>query len=141
MIRGGGTYSEDLHQAARLATTTASSDDLAACAMWAESNGYGTAQHLGIIGASAGGFLMGLALTRNPNLYRAVVSQVGIYDLLRVELTPNGAYNVPEFGTVKDPTQFAWMQRVRLYATGVKNPYTTAMFLQRTGGVDASSMI
>jgi prolyl oligopeptidase len=37
---------------------------------------------------------------------RAVVSAVGIYDMLRVELAPNGAFNVTEFGTVKDPDQF-----------------------------------
>ena len=37
---------------------------------------------------------------------RAVVSSVGIYDMLRVELAPNGAFNVTEFGTVKDPEQF-----------------------------------
>jgi prolyl oligopeptidase len=109
MIRGGGEYGEAWHQAARLATKTVSSDDLAACAMWLGAHGYGNAHHLGIIGGSAGGFLMGLALTRNPELYRAVYSAVGIYDLLRVELTPNGAYNTPEFGTVKDPAQFAWM--------------------------------
>ena len=36
----------------------------------------------------------------------AVVSSVGIYDMLRVELAPNGAFNVTEFGTVKDPEQF-----------------------------------
>ena len=35
---------------------------------------------------------------------RAVVSAVGIYDMLRVELAPNGAFNVTEFGTVKDPS-------------------------------------
>ena len=110
MIRGGGEYGEAWHQAARLATKTVSSDDLAACGQWLRNNGYGNARHLGIMGGSAGGFLMGLALTRNPSLYRAVVSEVGIYDLLRVELTPNGAYNTPEFGTVKDPLQFAWMR-------------------------------
>ncbi len=109
MIRGGGEYGEAWHQAARLATKTVSSDDVAACARWLDNHGYAGARHLGIIGASAGGFLMGLALTRNPRLYRAVVSEVGIYDLLRVELTPNGAYNTPEFGTVKDPAQFHWM--------------------------------
>ena len=43
---------------------------------------------------------MGLALTRNPGLYRAVAAEVGIFDLLRFELTANGAYNTPEFGTV-----------------------------------------
>jgi prolyl oligopeptidase len=110
MIRGGGEYGEDWHQAARLATKTVSADDLAACAKWLAANGYGDAKHLGISGGSAGGFLMGLALTRNPELYRAVVSSVGIYDLLRVELTPNGAFNTPEFGTVTDPAQFAWMR-------------------------------
>jgi prolyl oligopeptidase len=109
MIRGGGEYGTDWHQAARGATKTVSADDLAACAKWLGANGYGDAKHLGIAGGSAGGFLMGLALTRNPELYRAVVSSVGIYDLLRVELTPNGAFNTPEFGTVTDPAQFPWM--------------------------------
>jgi prolyl oligopeptidase len=58
---------------------------------------------------------MGLALTRNPELYRAVVAQVGFYDLLRFELTPNGAFNTPEFGTVTNPSQFAWMLKQSPY--------------------------
>jgi prolyl oligopeptidase len=45
-------------------------------------------------------------LTQRPDLFRAVVSAVGIYDMLRVELTPNGGFNVTEFGSVKDPAQF-----------------------------------
>ena len=49
---------------------------------------------------------MGAALTQAPQLYRAVVSHVGIYDMLRVERGPNGAFNVTEFGTVKDPDQY-----------------------------------
>ncbi len=49
---------------------------------------------------------MGAAFTQRPELFRAVVSFVGIYDMLRVELDPNGAFNVTEFGTVKDPEQF-----------------------------------
>ena len=109
MIRGGGEYGDAGHQAAHLATKTVSSDDLAACATWLGRNGYGNKDHLGIQGGSAGGFLMGLALTRNPGLYRAVAAEVGIFDLVRFELTANGAYNTPEFGTVKDPAQFAWM--------------------------------
>jgi prolyl oligopeptidase len=35
-----------------------------------------------------------------------VVSHVGIYDMLRSELSANGTFNIPEFGTVKDPDQF-----------------------------------
>ena len=57
-------------------------------------------------GASNGGLLMGAFLTQHPELARAVVSFVGIYDSLRAELEPNGAFNVTEFGTVKDPEQF-----------------------------------
>ncbi len=49
---------------------------------------------------------MGAAFTQRPELFRAVVSFVGIYDMLRVELDPNGAFNATEFGTVKDPEQF-----------------------------------
>ncbi len=115
MIRGGGEYGDAWHLAAHLATKTVSSDDLAACAMWLGRNGYGNKDHLGILGGSAGGFLMGLALTRNPDLYRAVAAEVGIFDLLRFELTANGAYNTPEFGTVKDRAQFAWMRKQSPY--------------------------
>jgi prolyl oligopeptidase len=50
--------------------------------------------------------LMGAMITQHPELMRAVVSAVGIYDMLRVELAPNGEFNVTEFGTVKDPEQF-----------------------------------
>jgi prolyl oligopeptidase len=44
-------------------------------------------------------------LTQHPDLFRAVVSLVGIYDMLRVELDPNGSFNVTEYGSVKDPAQ------------------------------------
>ena len=39
-------------------------------------------------------------MTQHPQMMKCVVSHVGIYDMLRVELSPNGAFNVPEFGTV-----------------------------------------
>ena len=45
-------------------------------------------------------------MTQNPELMRAVVSHVGIYDMLRVELSPNGTFNIVEFGTVKNFDQF-----------------------------------
>ena len=46
------------------------------------------------------------SLTQHPELMKAVVSLVGIYDMLRGELSPNGEFNVTEFGTVKDLDQF-----------------------------------
>jgi prolyl oligopeptidase len=67
---------------------------------------YTSSQRLAIQGGSNGGLLMGAALTQRPEMFRAVVSHVGIYDMLRVELSSNGAFNVTEYGTVKDPAQF-----------------------------------
>ena len=135
MVRGGGEYGEAWHLAAKLAAKTKSSDDLAAVAAWLGMHGYGTSRHLGIAGGSAGGFLMGLALTRNPEQYRAVLAQVGFYDLLRTELTPNGDYNTPEFGTVKDPAQFAWMVKQSPYENVVKGRKYPAV-LMTTGEND-----
>jgi prolyl oligopeptidase len=125
MIRGGGEYGDGWHKAALHETVYKRADDLAACAAWLGANGYGDARHLGIEGGSAGGFLMGMALTRNPGAYRAVNSDVGIYDTLRWVDTPNGKYNVPEFGDPRDPKQFAWMHRYGPYYNvrkGVKYP-------------------
>lgn len=128
MIRGGGEYGDRWHTAAKLQTKTVSSDDLVACAKWLAAHGYGNAKHIGISGGSAGGFLMGLAMTRNPDLYRAVSASVGFYDLLRAERTPNGAFNTPEFGTVKDPAQFSWMVKQSPYENVKPNsPYPAVL--------------
>ena len=61
---------------------------------------------LAIIGGNNGGLLMGAALTQHPEMYHGVVSMAGIYDMLRAELSPSGAFNVTELGTVTDPGQF-----------------------------------
>jgi prolyl oligopeptidase len=78
---------------------------------------------------------MGAALTQRPDLFKAVVSHVGIYDMLRVELSPNGAFNVPEFGTVQDAAQFRAMHAYSPYHR-VKDGtrYPAVMFL--TGAND-----
>ena len=81
-------------------------DDFAACASYLIEHKYTEPSKLAIVGGSNGGLLMGAALTQHPELYHAVVSMVGIYDMLRVELSPNGAFNVTEFGTVKEPDPF-----------------------------------
>ena len=77
-----------------------------ACAEHMIARGYTSRDRLAAVGGSNGGLLMGAILTQRPDLFRAIVSHVGIYDMLRVELTPNGAFNVTEFGTVKDTAQF-----------------------------------
>ncbi len=105
-LRGGGELGEEWHRAGRLANKQNVFDDFAACAKSLVDLGYTKPERLGITGRSNGGLLMGAALTQHPELYRAVVAAVGIYDMLRTELSPNGAFNVTEYGTVKEEPLF-----------------------------------
>ena len=105
-VRGGGEFGEDWHKAGNLTKKQNVFDDFAAAAEYLIKDKYTRPEKLAIQGGSNGGLLMGVMITQHPYLFRAVVSSVGIYDMLRVELAPNGAFNVTEFGTVNDPEQF-----------------------------------
>jgi len=105
-LRGGAEYGEEWHQVGRLTRKQNVFDDFAACARLLIDRNYSSPARLAILGGSNGGLLMGAALTQHPGMFRAVVSYVGIYDMLRVELDPNGAFNASEYGSVKDADQF-----------------------------------
>jgi prolyl oligopeptidase len=105
-IRGGSEFGEEWHKAGNLTKKQNVFDDFAASAEYLAQQKWTRPEKLALLGGSNGGLLMGAMITQHPDLMRAVVSAVGIYDMLRVELAPNGAFNVTEFGTVKDPDQF-----------------------------------
>lgn len=104
--RGGGDFGEAWHDAGKLTRKQNVFDDFAACARFLSDQKYTRPSRLAIEGGSNGGLLMGAELVQHPDLCKAVVSYVGIYDMLRVELSTNGSFNVTEYGTVKDPDQF-----------------------------------
>ena len=101
-----GEFGEEWHKGGNLTKKQNVFDDFAAAAEYLIKENYTRPGKLAIQGGSNGGLLMGAMITQYADLFRAVVSSVGIYDMLRVELAPNGAFNVTEFGTVKNPEQF-----------------------------------
>jgi len=105
-VRGGGEYGDGWHRGGNLTNKQNVFDDFAAVVEHLQRRGYTTPARTAIEGGSNGGLLMGALLTQRPELVKAVVSHVGIYDMLRVELSANGAFNIPEFGTVADESQF-----------------------------------
>jgi prolyl oligopeptidase len=141
-IRGGGEFGEAWHLAGNLTKKQNVFDDFAACARHLIERGYTRPERLAVEGGSNGGLLMGAFLTQNPGLARAVVAHVGIYDMLRVELDPNGAFNVTEFGTVKDPAQY---RALRAYSPfhnvtdGVKYPAVFFLAGEKDGRVNPAN--
>lgn len=124
-LRGGGEYGEAWHAQGALTHKQNVFDDFLAVAHRLVDEQMTSSAHLAIEGGSNGGLLMGAALTQAPKLFRAVVSLVGIYDMMRIELDPNGAFNVTEFGSVKDAAQFRAMLGYSPYQavrTGVAYP-------------------
>jgi len=105
-LRGGGEFGEEWHQQGMLTRKQNVFDDFAAALRHLSERGYSAPARLAIKGGSNGGLLMGALVTQHPELVRAVWSSVGIYDSLRNELTANGTFNVPEYGSVKDEAQF-----------------------------------
>ncbi|VWX52852.1 prolyl oligopeptidase family protein [Novosphingobium sp. 9U] len=134
-IRGGGEYGETWHQQGMLTKKQNVFDDFTAAAQTLIAQGYTSHDKLALQGGSNGGLLMGAQITQHPDLAKAVISQVGIYDMLRVELDPNGAFNVTEFGTVKDPAQFKALYAYSPYHHVVKGTAYPAVLLM-TGAND-----
>lgn len=105
-IRGGGEYGKSWHEAGRLANKQNCFDDLIACAEHLVGVGVTSEERLALMGGSNGGLLVGAVLTQRPDIAAAVLCAVPVLDVLRSELSPNGVFNVEEFGTVADPEMF-----------------------------------
>jgi prolyl oligopeptidase len=114
-LRGGGEYGEEWHLQGNLTNKQNVFDDFAAVIKHLVDQGYAARDRVAIVGGSNGGLLMGATVVQHPDLVAAAVSHVGIYDMLRAELNPNGEFNIPEFGTVNDPAQFAALRAYSPY--------------------------
>jgi prolyl oligopeptidase len=113
--RGSGVYGDEWHRAGFKTTKSNTWKDGIAAAKYLIAKGYGSAKTMGIMGTSAGGIFVGRATTEAPELFAAAIYNVGMLDAIRSEESANGATNISEFGTVKDPAEFKALQEMSTY--------------------------
>ena len=114
-------------------------DDFASAAEYLIAQKYTDTDHLGIRGRSNGGLLMGAALTQHPELYKAVVCQVPLLDMLRYQNFQIAKLWIPEYGSADDPAQFKWLYAYSPYhhvVDGTKYPATLIMTADTDTRVD-----
>lgn len=114
-IRGGGEKGNDWYLAGKKTTKPNTWKDFNACADWLIKNRYTSPEKFGISGASAGGILIGRAITERPDLYKVAIPKVGCLNTLRMEFSPNGPVNTPEFGTVEIEEEFKALLEMDAY--------------------------
>lgn len=113
--RGSGVFGQPWYEAGKQATKPNTWRDMIAAAEWLIAERYTRPQRLAIEGGSAGGITSGRAATERPDLFAAVVPNVGVLDMVRAELEPNGPPNIPEFGTHKTPDGFKALRAMSTY--------------------------
>jgi prolyl oligopeptidase len=114
-IRGGGEYGESWHQAGILGSKQNSFDDFIAAAEWLIAQRYTRPERLAAAGGSNGGLLVGAVLTQRPELFRAVVIQVPLLDMLRYHHFLIARLWIPEYGSADDPDQYRWLRSYSPY--------------------------
>ena len=115
-VRGGGELGKQWHLGGFKASKANSWRDAIAAAQWLVREGWTTPARLAITGGSAGGVVAGNAIIDRPDLFAAMVSQVGFHDTLRGETGMVGPANVPEFGTVTTEDGFRDLLAMSSYA-------------------------
>ncbi len=133
-VRGGGEGGQAWHDAGKIATKQNTITDFIACAETLIARHDTDRAHLAGEGTSAGGILIGGAITQRPDLFRAALIRVGATNTIREELTAGGPANIPEFGTVKDARQFPSMLAMDAYNHVRRGVAYPAVLL--TGGAD-----
>jgi prolyl oligopeptidase len=124
-VRGGGEFGNEWHHAGQKATKPNTWKDFIACCEYLVAKGYTSPAKLAGSGGSAGGILIGRAVTERPDLFAAALFQVGCLDMIRMETTTNGVPNIPEFGTVATEEGFRGLLAMSAYALvtdGVRYP-------------------
>ncbi len=114
-IRGGGEFGPRWHQAALKQHRQRAFDDFIAVAQDLIRRKLTSPRHLGIMGGSNGGLLVGAALTQRPDLFNAAVCQVPLLDMRRYHKLLAGASWMGEYGDPDDPRQWDYIGKYSPY--------------------------
>lgn len=132
-IRGGGEYGPRWHQSAIKANRFRVYQDFAAVARDLVDRDISTPARLGIQGGSNGGLLMGVMLTRYPELFGAIVGQVPLLDMRRYHKLLAGASWMAEYGDPDDPADWAYLREYSPYQSiHSGRSYPPALFITST---------
>jgi len=132
-IRGGGEFGPKWHQAALKEKRQVAFDDMIAVAEHLIETGLTTPRHLGAMGRSNGGLLMGAMLTQRPDLFNAIVVGVPLLDMLRYHKLLAGASWIAEYGDPDVPEEAAWISEWSPYQKmGELESYPEVLFYSST---------
>jgi prolyl oligopeptidase len=138
-LRGGAEFGEDWHRAGMLDKKQNVFDDMIAAAEHLIAEKYTDSRHLAIQGGSNGGLLMGAMMTQRPELFRAVVCQVPLLDMLHYQNFQIAKLWIPEYGSAENPDQFKWLYAYSPYhhvKAGVEYPAVLFMTADTDTRVD-----
>jgi prolyl oligopeptidase len=135
-VRGGGEKGEDWHRAGMKKTKPNTWRDAIDVAEWLVKERWSAHGLLALWGTSAGGIMVGRAITERPDLFAVAIGEVGMFNAMRFEVTANGPGNDLEFGSFRKedeaPALFE-MDAFHHVQPGVKYPATLLL----TGANDA----
>lgn len=114
-VRGGGELGDAWHKAGQKINKPNTWKDAIAAAEYIIDQKYTSANKLSIFGGSAGGIMVGRSITERPELFVAAAPMVGAMNTVRMEETPNGPVNTPEFGSVKNERGFRGLLEMDSY--------------------------
>ena len=132
-IRGGGEFGPAWHQAGLKGERQRIFDDFIAVGEDLVSIGLTKPEHLGIMGGSNGGLLMGVMITQRPDLWNAVVIQVPLLDMLRYHKLLAGASWIDEYGDPDNPEERPFLEKTSPYQNfDASADYPTPFFVTST---------
>ena len=132
-IRGGGEFGPAWHQAGLKGDRQRIYDDFVAVGEGVIEMGITSPEHLGIMGGSNGGLLMGVMITQRPDLWNAVVVQVPLLDMLRYHKLLAGASWIDEYGDPDIAEERAFLETISPYHNfDADADYPTPLFVTST---------